>query len=165
MDLAAKKEQFSNAVLQAVAATAGYKTSKPNVDDDSIDWTLSSTGGGGTVRSPKIDLQLKSTAVPDWHEDVLHFDLEVKNFNDLVPTDLQCPRILVVVVVPVNVAEWLEMDHESTTVRRCAYWLSLRGEQPTNNDFTKTVHLPRANRFDAAALTAMMGRVANGAPP
>ena len=35
-----RKEQFSNAYLQAVASTAGYSLYKPVVDDDSVDWGI-----------------------------------------------------------------------------------------------------------------------------
>ena len=54
-----QKEQFSDAFIRAVAAAAGYAVSKPSVDDDSIDWQIAATGGKGTTRSPRLELQLK----------------------------------------------------------------------------------------------------------
>ncbi len=57
-----QKEQFSRAYVQAVAACAGFAWSVPSVDDDSIDMTLSQTGGRGTIRSPRLDVQIKCKA-------------------------------------------------------------------------------------------------------
>src|SRR5581483_7510794 len=62
MDLSQKKQEFSNAYVKAVAAVCGYATHQPSVDDDSVDLGIAARGGGGTVRSPKLDLQLKCTA-------------------------------------------------------------------------------------------------------
>jgi hypothetical protein len=61
MDLNARKEQFSNAFLFAVAAVAGCSVAKPSVDNDSIDWTISNR----LPRRPKLDVQLKCTADDD----------------------------------------------------------------------------------------------------
>ena len=62
MDLAQQKQEFSKAYVKAIAAAAGYATQEPTVDDDSVDLGVVARGGGGTVRSPRLDLQLKCTA-------------------------------------------------------------------------------------------------------
>jgi hypothetical protein len=165
MDLNQKKEQFSNAFIHAIAAVAGYATAKPSVDDDSIDWTVSQKGGNGALRSPKLDLQLKCTGNPDFDEDNLRFPLVVKNYDELRPDNVQVPRILVVVTVPMDITEWLILDEGSLALRHCAYWLSLRGRPATQNEETVTVHLPRIQRFDPAALAQIMNRIGNGDPP
>ena len=54
MDLDMQKEQFSRAYVQAVAACAGFAFSIPSVDDDSVDMSIHQTGGGGTIRSPRL---------------------------------------------------------------------------------------------------------------
>ena len=56
MHITQQQEQFSNAYLRAVATVAGYSLSKPDVDDDSIDWSIYKRGGNGTKRSPRIEL-------------------------------------------------------------------------------------------------------------
>ena len=40
MDLNARQEQFANAFLVTVAAVAGFTAAKPDVDNDSVDWTI-----------------------------------------------------------------------------------------------------------------------------
>lgn len=165
MDPQKQKEEFSNAFIQAAAAVAGFSLSKPVPDDDSIDWCLHDRGGRGTIRSPRLELQLKCTGSPDFSEEALRFPLEVGNYNDLVPTNVMVPRILVVVTVPNAIGDWLVLDEAGLLLRSCAYWVSLRGWPPSANDFSVTVRLPRTQRFDGAALAAIMDRVRNSELP
>lgn len=62
MELGQKKQEFSKAYVKAIAAAAGYATQELSVDDDSVDLGLAARGGGGTIKSPRLDLQLKCTA-------------------------------------------------------------------------------------------------------
>jgi hypothetical protein len=53
MDIYARREQFANAFLLTVAAVAGFSAAKPDVDNDSVDWTIASR----LPRRPKIDIR------------------------------------------------------------------------------------------------------------
>jgi len=165
MDPSRKKEQFSNAFIAAIASKCGFRMSKPDVDDDSIDWTLSGKGGSGSVRSPKLDIQLKCTALELGIENDFSFDLKVKNFNDLVPSHVMVPRILVVVLVPESENEWLEQTEEELKIRRCGYWVSLRGESESTNASSVTIRLPRNQMFDPDGLNTIFGRLETGGLP
>lgn len=158
-----QKEQFSNAYVRAVAAAA-YK---PEVDDDSVDWGIGARGAGGTVRSPKVELQLKSTSQDVIKADHLAYPLKRKNFDELRFDDYQVPRILVVVVVPDDVAFWLTQSEDALALRHCGYWLSIRGRPVSTNadEVPVTVHLPRTQVFSVVDLTAMMDRVGEGGLP
>jgi hypothetical protein len=83
MHLEMRKEQFSKAYVQAIAATAGFSWSVRSVDDDSIDVALHRTGGQGTVRSPQLDLQLKCTAGELPTTTDFSFSVKLKNYDDL----------------------------------------------------------------------------------
>src|SRR4051794_902475 len=107
MDLNQRKEQFSVAYLRAVSAVAGLALAPPNVDDDSVDWTVYATGQSGLPRRPRLDLQLKCTARDVLAEDAVKFPLKIKNYDDLRTDDLHTPRILVVLVVPEDMGDWL----------------------------------------------------------
>jgi hypothetical protein len=48
-----RQEQFSSAYLFAIAAVADLSLSKPYVDEDSIDFTISGKGRSGIIVSPK----------------------------------------------------------------------------------------------------------------
>src|SRR3954454_9711632 len=100
MDIAQRKEQFSHAYVRAVASVAGYTVYKPEVDDDSVDLGLAAKGRGDTIRSPRLEMQLKCTAQNVVRTAHVGFELNKKNYDDLRGSDLLVPRILVVVVVP-----------------------------------------------------------------
>jgi len=160
-----QKEQFSNTFVVAVAAAVGCVTGQWNVDDDSTDWQLAIAGGAGTVRSPRLDLQLKCTATPKIADRHLRFPLPAKNYKDLIPENLAVPRILVVVVVPERVEDWFVLSDDSLILRHCAYWASLRGLAPKENEYSITVDIPIIQRFDVTALGAMMERIRAGELP
>ena len=75
-----QKEQLSLAYVDALAARAGFATSDPKPDRDSVDLRVMA---GGRFR-PALDLQLKATtALAEPRSGVLRFRLPVKNYNDL----------------------------------------------------------------------------------
>lgn len=165
MDLAQQKQEFSRAYAKAVAATAGYATQEPSVDDDSVDLGLAARGGNGSTKSPRLELQLKCTARHLVGEHTVDFPLSIKNYEELRPTDFMVPRILVVVVVPDDVALWISHSEEQLLLRHCGYWYSLRGLPSTENTHTVTVKLPRTQVFDVASVVDIMERISNGGLP
>jgi hypothetical protein len=170
MDLNAQKEKFSEAYVLAVAATAGYSTYKYNLDDDSVDLgiaarTIPQPNGTIVTRSPRLEVQLKCTASPIPSSNHISFSLKVKNYNDLKATDFVIPRILVVVLVPDNVTDWIQHSEAEMCIRRCGYWVSLRGEPATNNTTNIKIEIPRQNLFTVQALQAIMQRLAQGGLP
>jgi hypothetical protein len=158
MDQGAQKEQFSNAFLLSVAAVAGCSVSKPSVDDDSIDWTISNR----LPKKPKLDVQLKCTAIDHPIGSSISYALTAKNYADLIPTDLIAPRILVVVVVPVDIKDWLEASERQLILRRCGYWCCLAGEPQSSNTTSVSVHIPAANKFSVESLSELMHKISRG---
>lgn len=165
MDLNRQKEEFSNAFVQAVASAAGYSVARPGVDDDSVDWIVAQSGGEGTVRSPRLDLQLKSSSSAEVRDGVIPFPLKLKNYEDLRPLNCLVPRILVVVLLPVEVSDWLELSEEQLILRHCAYWMSLYGMDEVDNEKRVTVHVPVEQKFHVESLSAMMEMVSRGERP
>jgi len=160
-----QKEQFSFAYVRAVAAVSCISVSEPTVDDDSIDLLFQRRGGGGIVRSPRVEAQVKCSEVAQLNDQHLAFPLPLKNYEELRPTDVLVPRILIVVTVPDNLDDWLLHSEDELAVRRCGYWLSLRGSPQVPNGTNVTVHLPRINHFNAPQLQAIMQRIGNGYLP
>ena len=165
MDLNAQKEQFSRAYVLAVAAVAGYAWYQPSVDDDSVDLGIARRGGAGTVRSPRLELQLKCHAAPTPGEPTFGFPLKLKNYDDLRDDRVQVSRILVVVLVPDAPEDWLDHSEAQLALRRCGYWISLRGLPATDNENSVTVTIPRAQPFHVDALRSMMERIGEGGLP
>lgn len=157
------KEQFSRAYVRAIAAASGYSVYEPNVDHESVDIGISS-GALGLFRSPRLELQVKcSASVISGNK--IAFELKRKNYDDLRHTNLLVPRILVVVIVPDDIAEWTEHTEEGLILRRCGYWVSLFGLPEVDNKRSVTVYLPRQQRFDSLKLHQMMSAIASGGHP
>lgn len=165
MDIDMQKEQFSRAYVQAVAACAGFAWSTPSVDDDSVDMVLHQTGGGGSIRSPRVELQLKCRAAQTPVQDMFSHSLKLKNYDDLRETNVLVPRILVVVLVPDSPNEWLGHSETELALRRCGYWVSLRGLPPSENETGQTVYVQRVQQFTVESLQALMERIGQGGLP
>ena len=156
MDLNIQKEQFSIAYLRAVAAVAGVKVLRTDVDDDSVDIGLERAGGC----APKLDIQLKCTAEPLPDSGDISFPLKLKNYNDLRRPTV-APRWLVTLFVPTNCSEWLTIGTPPNEIllRRCAWWTSLAGQPVVDNTSSVTVRLPRANLFTPDALKVKLDEI------
>lgn len=162
LSITAAQEQFSKAFITAVASLAGCAAAEPRPDHDSIDWTLSCRLH---PRRPKLDLQVKSVSTPSGEGARIRYALKRKNYDELIPTELLAPRLLVLVVVPAQPTAWLSMSPDALILRHCAYWASLRGLPSTENDRSVTVEVPRANLFDVEALTRLMHVINEGGVP
>lgn len=162
------KEAFSHAYVRAIAHAAGYFVHEANrsEDDDGVDLTILSRGAGGTVRSPRLDLQVKGTAKlgsEDSLQDPFPFDLPTKNYDELRSSaEFQVPRILVVVIMPDDVAQWVSATEQDLVMRHCGYWKSLRGEPASDNDTMQRVKLSRSARFHVDQVKEIMDRIREG---
>ena len=165
MDLSQQKELFSNAYIRAVAAVAGYACYRPEPDTDSVDLGIAAAGAMGTTRSPRVELQLKCSARGLMDDTHVRYPLKVKNYNELRGEDFLVPRILVVVMVPDELDDWLQHSEHELAMRHCGYWASLRECDETENRRTVTVPIPREQQFTADALQQMLNRIANGGLP
>jgi hypothetical protein len=167
MYIAQQQEQFSNAYLGIVAAVAGCKLATSVVDDDSVDFTIQGTGFTGMYSRPQLDVQLKckmkdASIGPRGFS----YPLKIKNYNDLIITDILIPRILVVVVVPNNTTGWLGQSDNETLLKYCSYWVSIRGKsRVAASQKTVSVHLPQANRLTVSGLSNLLQIVASGGTP
>lgn len=164
MDLSMQKEQFSRAYIKAVAACAGFACATPSVDDDSVDMSLFKRGGGGTIKSPRLDVQIKCKAaiVPS---DDFQYSVKLKNYDELRIENVMVPRILAVVLVPDNLADWLEHSETELAMRHCGYWVSLRGLPQSENACSETVTIPRNQQFTVRSLRDIMDRIGQGDMP
>lgn len=72
------------------------------------------------------------------------------------------PRLLVVVVIPDKIGDWLYQTEEQLSMKKCGYWLSLRGMKETENENNVTVYIPRNQQFTVNQLENLMNMVGNG---
>ena len=159
LTVADQKERFSLLYVKALATRAGFVTSVPELDRDSVDLRIQAGG----PRRPALDLQLKATTdLGEPQAGLLPFRLTIKNYSDL-RIETQTPRLLVVLELPKDESRWMTVTTEELILRRRAYWLSLqRGYEEVVGQQTATVRIPEDNVFDVETLRTLMGRSRSG---
>ncbi len=146
-----RKSRFSLSYIEAVASHAGFQVVEPKVDEDSVDGILMGDFG----KRPRIEFQAKATSQNILRPDGVHFDLPVKNYEEL-RLETIVPRILIVMLMPDSPEDWLNQSADELCLRRCAYWRSLRDEPATSNSDSVMVRLPTEYIFDSDRLRWMM---------
>jgi hypothetical protein len=153
-----REEALSRAYIAAVAAGAGYVTSVTDFDRDGVDLQIRA---GGAMR-PSLDIQIKATInLGEPKGGLFRFPLKRRNY-DLLMADTMIPRILVVMDLPKNESDWLEVTADRLILRRCAYWASLGGLGETANKESVTILIRSSNRFDVESLKALMEQARRG---
>jgi hypothetical protein len=158
---------FGIAYVKAVAHAAGYfvELAQRANDDAGVDLTLVSLTNTGKRQQPRLDIQVKTT-VDELVGDPFSFDLSVKNYDELRddgPHNL--PRILVVVSVPRDQAQWVTASSSQLILRHCGYWASLRGHPETTNSATVRIRIARSACFHPTNLRAIMNGLLKGELP
>ena len=163
-----RKESLARVYIQAIAGRCGMICSSPALDYG-VDARIHEVGtrtDAGTTRYVEsgfgIAVQAKTTSSPIIEETEIAYDLEIKTYNDLRETEVGEPRILVLLVLPTVETQWLHVTEEQLILRRCAYWMSLRGKPPTENRESIRIRIPRDNLFNVEALCALMQRRKDG---
>lgn len=153
-----QEEAISRAYVQAVAAGAGFTTASYDFDLDGIDLRVQA---GGQMR-PALELQLKATInLRGPIDDEYRFDLKTENYKRLrEPT--QTPRLLVVLKLPRDSNEWIEITPHELMLRDRAYWVDLLGAPKTTNKRTIAVGIPKQNLFNIESLQSLMDRSSEG---
>jgi hypothetical protein len=156
MDNNQRKELLSRAYVSAIAAQVGFRSAIPDVDDDSVDLILKGRGFSSAIRNPQLEIQLKCTGKNSGCSDYFSYQLPIKNYNDLRAENLLCPRYLFVLVVPNDTTSWLVHEIDHMKVKHCCYWYSLNHLEPTTNDTSVTVKIPRKNLLTASSMLTLM---------
>lgn len=148
----------------AIAAVNGFVVDVPRMDIDSVDATVICSGEFklGNISEPVIKIQLKATENWEIFNSSISFPLNAKNYNDLVKTNVMQPKLLVLFCLPKDKEDWVIHSDENLVLQRCAWWLNLKGEEPTENASTKTVYFPINQVLSPKSLSRLMERAANG---
>lgn len=158
------EEELSIAYLHAVcaAAGAGLQCAPRAIDNRGIDAQITAWApfgaGDGYRHEVDIKVQLKATKqVPVETADHFSYFLDsVPQYDVLRDTQkLSTPRILVVMFLPSVRAEWIDHSHEQLLLRKCAYWVSLRGGAPSVNRTGQTIYLPKKQCLNPQALLSL----------
>lgn len=158
MDPNKQKERFQVAFIQALAAQAGIKTDELRVDDDSIDLMLTGYNKTGIGRrSPIIQVQLKCTAQDLRRGNVIKFNLDIKNYNDLRGHDVTLPRYLFVLEVPKDPKRWItHTKSNQMLLSHSCYWVSIANMPETTNKHSVTIDVPLTQKVTQASLKHLL---------
>lgn len=160
------ESELSYAYLHAVASQAGMSCRDGNRHEDNNGIDAQLTGwltfvDANTLTEVDIKIQLKATiAEPD--DDGTNFSYRLagaNRYNDLRSETISVARILVVLFLPRNAAEWLNHAPEQLVLRRCAYWQSLRGAPQITAD-SAVIKFPKMQQFSPEGLTQLAARLA-----
>lgn len=157
-----QQEQFSIAFVHSIVSTAGFGIERISIDVDSIDVTIHQYGKDDEYPIIEtLNVQLKCTyAHPPKSDNLIHFPLKLKNYNDLRRVCMS-PRILVIVHVPENPLHWLAENPNNLSLFHAAYWISLRNQPAINTD-SITVKVPTDSKFSTSELKRIMSLLAQG---
>ena len=159
-----RQEALCRAYVQAIAARCGMSSSVP-APDYGTDLSLHDIETYGNRRSEsgyRLDIQAKSTTLASMDPTHLRYDLRLKDYEHLRHPAPGCPRFLVVLVLPRDETDWVAQSEAELLVRRCAYWIGLKGRGETPNRKQVRVVIPRANVFSVQALQDLMRRYKRG---
>ena len=153
--------------LHAVAAAAGCTLARPD-PDRGIDWYVSHEHDLHTHDpSPTISVQLKSTSrlSPNPSGETFPFPLKREHLRKLAASPVTpVPRLLVVMIIPRDIADWVSVRPDHMALRHCSYWANLEGHAITAAT-TTTVRVKTHNVFGDVALGWIMRQVGAGVTP
>jgi hypothetical protein len=153
-----KKEAISREFLRILANGHGFKVIEPSTDHGvdmivcPVVTRIEPSGRTRFLDSPyRLDFQLKATTptgIVDAGDDI-KFDLEVKNYNDLIHRrDDPLPLHLVIVVLDAAPPACLNIDDHKLGLAGKAYWyLPAEDAEATENERQIRITIPKTNRL------------------
>ena len=150
--------------MQAVAAYSGIAFDKINFDYgmDAQLKDIICDNNGFRESGYNIDVQLKSTSNFIIKNNKIVYDLESKNYNDLVLENVITPRILVLLLLPKQKSDWLDVSEEFLLLKKSAFWCSLKGNKKTENKQKKRIQIPTCNILTPDNLKELMAKIKRG---
>jgi hypothetical protein len=160
------ESELSYAYLHAVASKAGIgcKMSPRYEDNRGIDVQLTCYEQFPDCYKEEIDLkiQLKATIQEPSQTDThfAYFFKGAKQYDLLREETQHIHRLLIVLFLPTNSEEWLNVQPEQLVLKNCAYWVSLRGAEISGNTTGQTVYLPKEQLLTPENLLAIFAKLA-----
>lgn len=147
--------RLSVAYLQAIASEVCCNFAEVVPDTSKIDVTLTNE----VVRIP-LSIQLKTIVGTTPGTKGYSLSIE-KELHDTLRQPDPYPRLLALLVLPPDSDDWLELDSDALKLKRCMYWLSLRGERAVTTA-SVTVHFPVSQQLTPARLREMYIALSKG---
>lgn len=159
-----KMEDMSEAFVRALCAVHGYSIVKCNHDNDGVDIGIRCKDKPceeSIILSPEIEVQLKSSysKITQQNDGSINYSLEVKNYKWLIEKNRMLPLILVVFHMPADEKDWIEQTSDWLKIKKCAYWISLKGREDTDNKESITINIPADHQLTQDSLKSIMIKI------
>lgn len=108
-----------------------------------------------------LDVQLKATTkYPSIVDGKISYFLKgIERYDKLRKEKIVPSRILVVLFLPKDQEDWLNWSEDELSLRKCAWWVSLRGAEVSTNTNGLSVYLPQDQFFNPEGLRKIMTRL------
>ena len=165
MPLSHIKERLSVAYVIAVAARAGVcfnPTEGPEYGVDGHLRKVSLLNNGKYAPTGHIlSCQLKATTTCQLDDDFVVYDMDVEDYNKLARWEGSSPCILVLLRLPEDFGDWVDLNEERLLLRKCCYWAHIT-DPPSGNRRSHRLRIPRAQRFTPKAVQDLLERIKRG---
>lgn len=154
-------EELSKSFLETIANRQGYfnATSRDYGTDLTIrKANLCPVRKRYLTSGKAVDIQIKAVSqkyvrnYEDAQKLTIKYDLEVKNYNDLIvranENGIIIPLILAIFIIPDDMDEWITLHDEELIIRKCAFFYEIdpAAAQSTNAN-TIAIEIPKSNRI------------------
>lgn len=160
------KSRLSISYVRALVADAGY-TFKEYDEDFGMDGGICDVEYKPDRRAYRetgfgLDFQLKATVNAIPKEGIFFYDLEVKNYLDLIEKNVGRERILILYILPRDRKRWINVQTDKTIVEKAAYWCSLKGKPEVSNKSKVRIRIPESNLLTAEVIIDLLNKVKGG---
>lgn len=166
------EEELSLAYLHAVCARARVScfAAPRQLDNDGIDALLKARfpqADYPQTEDAYLEVQMKATKKQpsDDGENFSYWLQGHKRYEVLRRENRQLARVLVVLFLPEDDAQWLSFSQEDLILRRCAYWVSLWGAPMVDSETGANVKMPKGQSFSPENLEQLMLELSLGNLP
>lgn len=151
------KERLHYAYVNAVAAKAGVNCTKPDNDyggDLIINDVRMLPSGKYSDTGILFQCQLKATTTCEMYDDYVAYDMDVDDYNKIVTWE-GGHMVLVVLDLPKEEYDWIDINENLLWMKRCCYWTFLNGKESKNSN-KQRVKIPKNQIFDTVAINYLL---------
>jgi hypothetical protein len=158
--------ELSYAYLHAVAAKAkmSCECTGRHTDNAGVDARIHAVekfAADSVLTDFPVYVQLKATSQEPAQQKgkLSYFMKDIGRYDRLRNSGANPPRILVVLFLPCDAVDWITQTEDQLAMKKCAYWVSLRGAAESENRTGVTVYLPTRQIFSPNELLDLMTRI------
>lgn len=162
------EEDLSKAYVMAIGAKAGYSVELDRPHDYTVDGTFHEIVVIGNKREESgysIDFQLKASTRCIVEEEFVKYDFDADTYNYIarrINRKNSTPLILLLLVLPENANEWLNISEDSLILKKACYWYKTGKSDFTENKNSTRISIPRKQLFSPNSLKTLFKQIEGG---